>query len=659
MLRSCWFSVLVLTFVCSGAFSRSAEQADGAPPSFPEGFLEKLPRKACDSESVTRRFVENLEKVEETAQRVRLLNMFAEFLPTGAQFDNRFRDAVETTIEQCADKDVPLLASIVAHFPSLHEKLLARAATPKSRNVVRSNLARRVADFEIAQKLYAAIDSPEARRIAIVDRIRRTEDLAQQLTLLEEAVSLFTEKDNAANYDGVYSLSRHAADAPQILCDLVERHVPADPSMRIYRTFADRALPENRAAARQYLDAAWARLPQTSQPHEHASLLLSAEAGLLERDAWLAKYDEFIMPALRDARTHIGPLSELARFDIELMIDRTRKSCVHPARRFEDIMPSVMTRAVRTHSESVLTWLEENDASWKDRCIFQLAQYESLWRASREPSRSRTIERIGELALQIKDRRLRLLATAHLAANLRQQGVAPPHAVVREGRALLGQREDFERIDLHDFDNWQLFWLGPPRQQQRRLELEIERLDSLRQEEARSAASMLCFHIRQSNLAAAERLTLYRQLADVAQKVGSLHLQSEVASYAAEHDASWAIGFIWRILPEDRGRSGKAKYFDYQPPPYDAVDAVNWLRSQMHASGEYAPLMIALWEFLPTAPPQDRDGIRLAICRSLVQRRQYEHAMGLAEAIADPVLRVEALIGLFAGLHAAQRSAEQ
>jgi hypothetical protein len=649
--KFCGALLWCLSVACLSAWGLFAEDLPDVESGYRSAFLKALPRTACDEESVSHLVIEELGNLEDASQRVRLLKEFDDYLPRDAQPDERLRAVVASTVEQCDDSDVPRLASIVARFPSLHKQLLDRAATPRLRNLLRSQLARHVVDFEVAQRLLAEIDAPETRRRALIDRIYRSQDFDEQLALAKESISLITKEDDVSNYRELLSLSRHAADHAETLCAFLERHVPADESIGIYRSFAYRARGKNPAAEKMYVDAAWSRVPETAEPHEHASSLLSGDYGPADRDAWLAKYDEFIMPALRDARTHIGPLSDLARFDVELMIDRTRKSCVHPARRFERVMPSVMARALWTYPDVVLTWLEENEAPWKDACVLQIARSVTPWNDRSKPPPQQFVERICRLVLAIENRQQRLQAIAQLAADLRYLGLTRPADLIREGRALLGQREDFARLDLQESDNWPLFWLGFPGEQLRRFKAEIERFRALPDYEVSAPARNLCFHIRQSNVSSAERMALYRQLEGIAEKIGNRHLQSEIASCAALHDPAWAIDRIWRVLPEDRGRSGKKKYFDYRPPPYDAVDAVYWLRSKSREPEENAPLVIALWKFLPNAPPQDRDGVRLSLCYILVDQRHLGTAMGIAETIDDPVLRIQAHIRVFYGLN--------
>lgn len=52
--------------------------------------------------------------------------------------------------------------------------------------------------------------------------------------------------------------------------------------------------------------------------------------------------------------------------------------------------------------------------------------------------------------------------------------------------------------------------------------------------------------------------------------------------------------------------------------------------------------MEVLWHFMPMAPQQDHDAIRLVLCRFMIQHQRFGNSLGLVEQIENPLIRTEA-----------------
>jgi hypothetical protein len=94
---------------------------------------------------------------------------------------------------------------------------------------------------------------------------------------------------------------------------------------------------------------------------------------------------------------------------------------------------------------------------------------------------------------------------------------------------------------------------------------------------------------------------------------------------------------------------GKQQYIDWTPSPYDAGDAIRWLERWSLPDEAKAMLITALWKFLPRAPAQDLDGIRLELCRLLLEQGHPQQAAGIAAMIEDQLMLAHARLMLLGG----------
>ncbi len=633
-MKSCCFVLLVIAFGCVRV----------AAADFPAAFLEQLPHIEVNESNVASALLERLAKIDDIEQRVRVMTSLGR-LTQSPEHNAGFKRLVEKTIDAGDASQLYSFGSVVAYFPALHDKLLEKFDEPRLRDIVRSLYAQKVTDFDLARRISGEINRPDRRRIALNSLIHRAPSLEEELRLVEESLS-FRAKGEARNYYPISLLQKHAAEAPRVLCDFVERVVPADSSIGTYAYFASRCYQDNPAAAKMYMDAAWSRLPDTTKPHAHAARLLARDYRDFDRGTWVAKFDQFVLPALRDGETGVSCLAELARFDIDLMIDRTRQSSVHPARSFEEILPAVMQRAYPAYSEAVLSWLENTDSKLKDPCILEIVT--SLPAQFEEPAQESFLKRLCDLALAIEEPQQRLDALGTISAELPRLGVTVPERVIKQGRVLLQEHSDFNSIDLRNIYETQLFWLGTHDERRRLIETHLERFRDAEDYQDQLGFAALGRYISESGLAPMSQLVLFREMASIAKGHSNRYLQAKIASSTVKIDAALAIKMIWSILPDDRGRSGKRYYIDWIPPPYDAGDAIRWLQPKVSLTGLDVDVAVALWEFLPTAPQEDRDSVQFALCQTLTKHRHFEGALGLSRRIESPLYRAKALVSLLA-----------
>ena len=635
---------LVLIIVSSAVCTRAQD--------LPPAFLKSLPREKVDEQGLTRLIVERLTAVDNLTERAILLNSVGGLLPFGPELDKRVKEVLEKTIDEVGKDQRYPFGRVGAHFPSLHAKLLGRIDDARMRDKIRSVFARHCKDLTLARQICAKIDAPELRRTTISYLVYRARSLEEMLEMLEESISLL---GDASTYGGLMLLRKYAADKPKVICDFVERNVSADNAMYPYTVFAYEANRENPAAAKVFMDAAWSRLPDTTKPFEHAASLLKRDYREVDRETWVSKFDEHVLPALRDAKTGIGPLSELARFDVDLMIDGTRKSCVHPARPFERIFPQVLSRAFFVNPDAVLAWLETTDSNLKHVCVLQVVARLSSWD---EPPSKLQAQRVCDLALVVEEPQQRLTALAKLATILPSYKIDVPDKIAEQGRELFDRHVALESIELPDYDRRELLSLTTLVQRKQYIEIQIKKLRAATDYQEQLGFSGLAEYILKSGLTSMEQMILIRRIAKVAEGHSSTYLQTKIANAAVKIDAKWAIKTIWSILPEDRGRSGKRKYIDWIGPPSDAGDAVRWLNQELKDPTLKINLMVALWEFLPTAPPIDQDSLRKELCQLLNTYRQYEAVLGLAKQIESPTVQTEVLLNLVSGLRLNQKSTQ-
>lgn len=599
-----------------------------------------MPVAEIDDRALLGELAERLQNVEDLVERTRHLHMAATVSPIGGA--EGLEAVVRDTILRTPPDRVAYLAPVAARFPSLRSLLLERSPTDGDRDLVRYHITR-VVDFPDAIALARQIETSKWRGQALTQLAYRAPTLETKLAALRDLLAVALPPD-AWTYSSVYALRTHAAEAPKEIGEFLEEKLPADDAMPLYVAMAGEAHKTSADAATSYMEAAWSRLPQTRAPHEHAALLLRRDPRGVDRATWVARFDQHVLPVLARGETGIGPLSELARFDIELMIDRTRRSAQSRGRSFAGLLPKVMADALRVSPLAVLQWLEQSDSELRSACLLEIAEHTAAEDGWKLPESQPRLERLAKLMLQMDDPDSQLQAIADFVSGLTWLGVEPPKAVAERGRVLLGRRYEFTSLDLNDRRHQQLFWLGTPDQQRRLLAGRIDSLRSVAEYQQQMAFVRLCDLISRSQLADAQRLELLQRLASAAHGEARRYLISSAASHAAPLDPDWALRTIWSVLPEDRGRSGKARYIDWIPPPYDAADATEWLwRTQPSAEAE-GRLISALWRFLSRAPETDRDGIRLRLVGKLLQAKLPRHAAGVAAEIADSSLAIEVRI---------------
>jgi len=284
----------------------------------------------------------------------------------------------------------------------------------------------------------------------------------------------------------------------------------------------------------------------------------------------------------------------------------------------------------------------------KDLCIANIVRFQLGSQTFAEHKEPPQLPRLCSLILKVKDPKQRFETLIQLGFVLSEISVPIPDEVLVEGRALLNQRMQFESIDLWEGDQRKFFSFGTVEQQRSLIKAQLQRLRATRDYNEQLKLGGLIRYISQSRLPSAEQFDLLREVGAIAQRDSNRYLQALVASEALPYDANWAIQAIWKVMPADRGRSGKTPpNIDWTPPPEDAGDAIRWLDpGQDRFFADHARLMVSLWEFLVAAPAEDRDHIRVALCRSLAAKHHFAAAVGILDRVESPVQRGEALMEL-------------
>jgi hypothetical protein len=343
-------------------------------------------------------------------------------------------------------------------------------------------------------------------------------------------------------------------------------------------------------------------------------------------------------------------LSQLARFgDIQLVMDRTRRSSGVSGRSFESILPDVTAGAWKVNPAATLDWLEQTDSKLKDQCLLQIVKFISIQKQFKLPEHRDHLERLANLLMKIESPKRRLTALAYMVNGLEWLEVPVPAGVREQGRRLLAAQADFQAIDLRDDEQSDWFALGTSEQQRQLLERKIKTLSRSEDYEQQVEFSQLGEFIKRAKLPAEQRLDLLRRMVAAAGEGERAFLVFTLAPDAVPLDPAWAIETICSILPPDRGRSGNKQFMCWTPAPSTAADAIQRLHPLHHKplpNSVAAPLTAALWQFLPRAHLQDRDGIRLGLCRLLLEQGYPQQAAGIAAAIEDPFLLAKARLSL-------------
>jgi hypothetical protein len=635
-----------------------------------EFVLQSLPR-------VQTRFVEQFDfeiarlmEIGDIERRAKHLRQLFSKKDVVEQRTEKLRTAVESTLRRLDPDQLPSFASVIAHYPSLHESLTSRASNSVDRDQVCLGLVRNVPGFSTAKRWTEAIHSVTHKRFALEVLIRKAPTFDEKLFFLQELTSLEGLDDWASsNY---FSLRPFASQRVDAICRSVRDHVPADQRVGILKNFAVIASENSILAARQYQREAWKEVLSHSKPWVPASQLLRSRVLPTVRSEWLSRFDQFVLPALVDAECGIDPLAELIRFDLSILIDRTERSCVHPARQFETVFPRVMERAFSIAPQIVLRWIEndrrqfprqvsdkdaalnmtadrnlESGRSLRDRCIFKICQFLSVYLNLAEPAHRSSLHRLCDAALTIQHEELRLDAVAAISAELPRLNCQVPEEVLREGRQLLGADYRLRLRDLDDADHFNQFCLLDNNHQQSTLEQFVGQLEDEEQQTFVYRAGSIMNLVRVVCKSDGSCLKWLQRMEQVAGKRQARRTQAQIASEAVRVDVDWAIRAIWATLPTDRGASGKTSgNIGWSPTPSDAGDAIDWLErglpddTKTHDSK--LRLIAALHRHLMVMPKPDRDLTRAAIGQRLARLRYFDHAFGVIETIENSRRRADA-----------------
>lgn len=635
------FGFLVLAIIFGGERLNADE--------FSTEFVDKFETRTADKSAVLRDLVTALGEIQDVAARAQAIGALSDlFEDPGIRA--QIKPVLEAAIARCDQAQLAHIGHVVGHYPDLVDGLLAKTDDPETLDLLRYGIAMSTSDFETARKTCDTIVSQRYRGQVLNRLVYRAPTLDQKLDVLTAYLASRTGSDAWHTYSSFTALRTHAAEDAEKICEFITRSVPTESSIHLYSYLATSARDEDPDAATPYWDAAWTAVEKTTKPYEFVPSLLANDPRKWGREEWLAEFDRFVLPALRDGVTGISSLSELARFDIDLMIDRTRQSCQHQARAYEGILPQVMARAFGGHPDAVLAWLEETDASLAAPVLDQIARYH-LPVQEDSPANETRLKRLGDLAVHVEDAKVRrsILSELERRSMLKVQDHG---RVLEEARAEQAEEVDFMSVDLLDYRQVAPFWIETAAQKRRLIERHIERFAEASNYQSQLDHAELPNFISKSGLERDVRIELLREMSAIAGRQNNRYMQSKIASAGATIDPSWAIETIWAILPEDRGRSGKQRYFDWTPPPYDAADAIEWLTPQMRKAdveerwAMNVPLTVAFYDFLKRAPDQDQDAIGKALCASLTSRGHFDESYWLADDIKHSEERVLVLVGL-------------
>jgi hypothetical protein len=648
-------SIAVLT----GSFARRPLAA----AELSEKSLDSIPTLKSDFATQLGLLKKELEQAKDVRKRIELLCLLGGTLDA-KEFQNvDLKKLVHHTMKVMEPSYAPSFASVVAHYPSLHAALLEKASSTFEKDAIRLQFVRNVADNASAKRIYSKIELTKYRRYALESLFRRATSLDEKLAHLKELFALDI-IDGGCLHSPVFELRPYATTSADAICDFVVKTIPARNVPRILSHFAFTATEENHpTVTRKYLEFAWDAVTSLPTPANAASSLLKHDLGKLDRDTWVSRFDRYVLPELRAATTGIGPLSLLARFDMDLVIDRTRQSCVHPSRNFVSVFPSVIERAFSVSPDAVLEWLERDDVNlrlepaeiigtedqreFRDKCLHEIAEYLSVYAELGDSKYRPQLHRLCRLALQIENKQRRLVTLANLAAELNQLDVPVPRDVIDAVRKLLSEQENATPIDLAEVQNETIFLLCEMDKQKSVLDDLVKRATNASDEERRILLDIAIRLVSKSRLSKLDKRLFYQQFTDIARRNGDHRMRAQIAGEAVAIDPQWALRVIWETLPEDRGRSGKPPgNIGWVPSPSDAQDAIAWLTSRLgngpESSGTMRQLLEALWAFLPEAPNEDRDGIREALCSSLIQQEDFGRSLWLIEQMQDPEIRTRA-----------------
>ncbi|MCO8123830.1 hypothetical protein NHH03_18945 [Stieleria sp. TO1_6] len=610
--------------------------------------------------------IQQIGQTADLQQRVAWLNGLTLGMPPAQLERDGLRQLVARTLDEISPDASVSFASTITHYPALQPKLLEIAGREGRGDSARLQLIRNSRDHRSAVRLMDQIQTATLRRLALETLARQSNDLSQRLSFLEQAYSI-PAPNSSYRFSSIYELGPDAATSPEPICQLIRKHVSESDAVPIYTYFASAAAQADggQAAAQQYIDAAWECVSKLPEPQDAASMLLRREIPPAERETWVERFDQYILPALRRGQTGIDPLSDLARFDMALLVDRTMQSCMLPLRSFDGTFPSVIERAFSVRPTVVLDWLErgydqleiDNDLlvlpvaddaqsrrDWRrdvrDQCVFEITEYLSVHFSDAEPLPPASRDRLCDLAMQVHDPGLRLATLAELNEELRRLGQEVPSRLTVAAQGLLRERIDFPSFDWQQDQGPQLFLLGSETQRIDWLNDRIEQFRGVDVTERTDSFRSLLRRISASGLSASQRLKFYKRIERIAVAQGETRQRAEVAQQAASIDLAWSIRVMFDCLPPDRGRNGKPDgNIGWLPAPSDAGDAIQWLRNRVGDPRAQqvadALLMKALWQYLPEADQSDRDGIRQWLCQPLIRQHRYAAALELIPQIND------------------------
>lgn len=619
-----------------------------------DSLLQALPRVEADANKQVNLCLEQLKQTEDFSKRTQYLRqLFLNEAVVQQRADDLY-PLVERTIREVSSDQRASLAYVVAQYPSLHELLVSQAEDPRNKDQVRLALVRSVSEYPVARRFTEAIQSPTHKRYALEVLVRKAPSLKEKLKHLNELTSL-PNLDSWA-YSNYYELRPFAAEFPDDICESVITNIPLEHRVGILQHLAMMVIDTDDEAAARYIAVAWREVSSHPRPWEPAAHLLRGDPATKNRADWLAKFDQFVLPALIDAKCGIDPLADLIRFDLDLLIDRTEKSCKHPARSVDSIFPSVIERAFGIKPEVVLDWLEDEhmrmprkvtgEVSLRSRCVFEISEFVSVYSNLANPKYRDDLQRLCDVALKIDCHELRLATLAALSTELPRLNFEVPLAVIKEGRRLLD--DDFcptlQNLSVQEVS---YFYLLEANQQVGCIERLFVKLEKQTSGDFSSEAGRMMELIQAGRFSEDQRLRWYERLTRTATDRKERRVPAEIAKVVVRTNPDWAIRTIWALLPADRGRSGKpAGNIGWTPTPSDAADAVRWLEmgvpdstSEREAQLEF---IAALYRYLPSMTESDRDPTRVAIAQRLARLRFHDNALGIIETIESSHLRSDA-----------------
>ncbi|MGY8771615.1 MAG: hypothetical protein ACKVH8_24630 [Pirellulales bacterium] len=153
--------------------------------------------------------------------------------------------------------------------------------------------------------------------------------------------------------------------------------------------------------------------------------------------------------------------------------------------------------------------------------------------------------------------------------------------------------------------------------------------------------------IKNTNLSDSAKMAYCKDLYQRANALEDKYNQATATNIAATIDPDWAIQAIWKIIPDNRGVTGRYRHHDAKPPPFDAQEAIDWLYQwttpKSHAPKQRLELNIAIWEFIPNAPEVDHDELYYKFSQELSRCEYYDQALGVADRIKHPLHKARAI----------------